>query len=341
MAWYRIDKTITGLTKHLLLGVVYIPPEGSKYTNVSAFEECEFELLELLSCNDALVCMCGDFNARTGNLCDLVENNVFNDFGSDSVTGGLSTIMKNHYERKNNDKHCNKYGPLLTDLCKTANVLIVNGRMPHYSSGNPTFKNISTIDYFLCCPMLFQHINNFIVHDGNPSFSDGHSVLEMVLATGLIVTKDNKKNEFKDAICNSTEVYERVSTSLDSSLSNIADATKESVDTIVKSLNDLLLNCAKKCSMLKNKSYGKIYSTKSCKYKDWYDTECSDKRNAFNMARRRYRDNKSEENFKLMKLTGKDYKTIINKSKALHRQKCIEDLKEKESNDQKSLLEYN
>ena len=56
--------------------------------------------------------------------------------------------------------------------------------------------------------------------------------------------ESNKKNEFKDAICNSTEDG-RVSTSLDSSLSNIADATKESVDTIVKSLNDLLLNCAK------------------------------------------------------------------------------------------------
>ena len=93
VSWYRIDKTITGLTKDLLLGVVYIPPEGSKYTNVSAFEECELELLELLSCNDALVCMCGDFNARTGNLCDLVENNVFNDFGSDSVTGGLSHMV--------------------------------------------------------------------------------------------------------------------------------------------------------------------------------------------------------------------------------------------------------
>ena len=44
----------------------------------------------------------------------------------------------------------------------------------------------------------------------------------------------------------------RVSTSLDSSLSNIANATKESVDTIVKSLNDLLLNCAKKMQHAKN-----------------------------------------------------------------------------------------
>ena len=51
------------------------------------------------------------------------------------------------------------------------------------------------------------------------------------------------------------EEYERVSTSLDYSLSNITDATKECVDTIVKSLNNLLLNCAKKCSMVKTKSY--------------------------------------------------------------------------------------
>ena len=39
--------------------------------------------------------MCGDFIDITGNLCDLVENNVFNDFGSDSATWGLSIRMKN------------------------------------------------------------------------------------------------------------------------------------------------------------------------------------------------------------------------------------------------------
>jgi len=58
-----------------------------------------------------------------------------------------------HYERCNNDTHCNKYGPLLIDLCKTANVLITNGRRTNDSSGNSTFKNISAIDYFLCWPL--------------------------------------------------------------------------------------------------------------------------------------------------------------------------------------------
>ena len=66
----------------------------------------------------------------------------------------------------------------LIDLCNTANVLIVNGRRTNDSSGNPTFNNISTIDYFLCCPLLLKYINNFNVYDRNPLFSYGHSVLE-------------------------------------------------------------------------------------------------------------------------------------------------------------------
>ena len=45
---------------------LYPPKEGSKYTKAEASEESEVKLLELLSCNDALVCMCGDFNTRTG-----------------------------------------------------------------------------------------------------------------------------------------------------------------------------------------------------------------------------------------------------------------------------------
>ena len=52
--------------------------------------------------------------------------------------------------------------------------------MTNDSSNNTTFRrNISTIDYFMCCPLLFKYINNFIVHEHNPLFSDGHSALEL------------------------------------------------------------------------------------------------------------------------------------------------------------------
>ena len=85
---------------------MYIPPEGSKYTKIEAFEECELELLELLSCNDSF--------ARTGGLRDELEYNIFNDFGCDGITRSMNTGVEAHYERKNNDKQCSKYGMLLT-----------------------------------------------------------------------------------------------------------------------------------------------------------------------------------------------------------------------------------
>ena len=58
--------------------------------------------------------MCSDFNARTGDLCDFVEDDVFNVFGGDS-TVGLNTGTAAHYERYNNDIQCNQIGPLLID----------------------------------------------------------------------------------------------------------------------------------------------------------------------------------------------------------------------------------
>ena len=45
VGWYRISKGILKIPKDLLVGVVYIPPEGSKYTKIEAFEECELELM--------------------------------------------------------------------------------------------------------------------------------------------------------------------------------------------------------------------------------------------------------------------------------------------------------
>ena len=80
-------------------------------------------------------------------------------------------------------------------------------------------------------------------------------------------------------------------------------------------------------------------ATKTSKYKYWFNAVCHDKRNAFNRARRRYKYNKSEENLKLLKVMGKEYNTIINKCKAVHRQTFVADLKEKDYNDPKAFWE--
>ena len=152
---------------------------------------------------------------------------------------------------------------LLVDLCKTAKLLIVNGRMTNYSSSNTSFRNISTIDYLLCCPLLFKFINNCIVHEHNPLFSDGHSALELIIEPPLIVEvgvhncnnpivsrqhvkwEHNKRTEFQCALNNNTDVFENVNNLSDKLLANIGETTKENVSELVSCVNDLLLCGAK------------------------------------------------------------------------------------------------
>ena len=46
---------------------MYVPPEGSKYTSVEAFDEIENKL-QIVNDNDTLCALVGDFNARSFDL---------------------------------------------------------------------------------------------------------------------------------------------------------------------------------------------------------------------------------------------------------------------------------
>ena len=153
----------------------------------------------------------------------------------------------------------------------------------------------------------------------------------------VVKWEHSKITRFQCALSSNSDGLEKVNTLLDNVLTNISEATRERFDELVASFNDLLLKGAKECSMLKMKQYSKQNTTKTVNnYNDWFDADCSDKRNAFNRARRRYKENKSDENLEQMKLAGKEYKTIVNKSKAVERHAFVKELKATESNDPKA-----
>ena len=193
-------------------------------------------------------------------------------------------------------------------------------------------------------------INNFIVHEHNPLFSDGHSAIDtpLIIEVGVqncnnpIISRQHvkwehsKRTEFQCALNNNTDGFEKVNNLSDKLLANIGETTKENVNELVSCVNDLLLCGAKECNMIKLKHYNKKHRNSTPKSNNWFDTECKDKRNAFNRARRRYRDNKSEDNLNQMRLAGKDYKVIINKAKAAERNTFIQELRAKETKDPKS-----
>ncbi|CAG2212887.1 unnamed protein product [Mytilus edulis] len=65
LQWIQFSKDL--LNDNVLMGCVYIPPEGSKYSSVDAFTEIENEFLHLSEPNLKNV-LIGDFNAKTSTL---------------------------------------------------------------------------------------------------------------------------------------------------------------------------------------------------------------------------------------------------------------------------------
>jgi hypothetical protein len=45
--WVKIDSSIFGTDKNVLLGNIYIPPENTKYSCLDAFNEIESEMFQL------------------------------------------------------------------------------------------------------------------------------------------------------------------------------------------------------------------------------------------------------------------------------------------------------
>ena len=61
--------------KHVLFGAVYIPPQGSKYSDMNTFDEVETEIVDLNQNNIHVydVYLLGDFNSRTQNENDFIS----------------------------------------------------------------------------------------------------------------------------------------------------------------------------------------------------------------------------------------------------------------------------
>ena len=68
--WTKVSKRLHKLEKDLLVGVVYIPPENSKYSSRDAFDEIELEWMNM-NRNQNFVLLTGDFNSRTGIRPDI------------------------------------------------------------------------------------------------------------------------------------------------------------------------------------------------------------------------------------------------------------------------------
>ena len=91
--WFRVSRDIFNLDEDIIFGIVYVPPENTRYSSSAAFAEIEAEYLVFSSNYNYRSLLC-DFNGRTSNDDDfiLIDNNRHGDNFADFINDGLVTF---------------------------------------------------------------------------------------------------------------------------------------------------------------------------------------------------------------------------------------------------------
>ena len=159
LLWFKLERPTARGKKLYIFCAIYIPPEGSTYSNLAVFDLLEEELLTYRRrFPEAYFFMVGDFNARTAKINDILSNHF------DELTQGMQD--ENVQDRQNKDKSANNYGHYLINLCKLTGMFLANGRHHGDLLGEYTFINQngkSTIDYLLADSDSYYLIQNFQV----------------------------------------------------------------------------------------------------------------------------------------------------------------------------------
>ena len=124
----------------------------------------------------------GDCNSRVGKHPDSVcqEGNkiITNDFSESSLCAT---------QRKSFDNDLNNHGKRLLEICRSADLRILNGTINGDSLGRPSFHDksgISVIDYSICDQDLLRNITSFIVKE--PTSLSDHSPIKHGLRLTVI-----------------------------------------------------------------------------------------------------------------------------------------------------------
>ena len=128
--WFTISHNITLIGEDVHCGIVYIPPQGSKYAHEEPYNELEQEIIRYCV-NSKNIILMGDFNSRTGQKDDYVpiDSYLSKNFGLEQLCDDFTDVLNNFQLnsvpllRDNDDSAINSYGNMMLDFCKNTNLL--------------------------------------------------------------------------------------------------------------------------------------------------------------------------------------------------------------------------
>ena len=312
---------------NFIAGSVYVPGDGSKYADPNDFDIISEDLLTIQSKYNSPFILMGDFNARSGNLGDLIGDPDTNDVEFRPPTPRFSK-----------DKKVDVHGRNLVKMCRDLNLKIVNGNLGSDSGiGNFTCHkknhnifNESVVDYCIISECLLPFVSDFYVDTFDRCMSDVHSPICLDITNVPFVEnlvnlpnenydkipfksswKEEAKNDYQNLFIED-DIMQLSADILSQQFS--ANPTKEEIGKLVSDLTSVIMDPAKRVGLCKKNRSKNVNRRKSPK-NSWFNGECENKRKIFFKAKNDLRRAKTTEEKERcqakMNQEGKDYKKII------------------------------
>ena len=343
-----IDKKVFNADKDVVLVACYIPPEGSPVYNNLEIKDgiliLEENILQSFSKDNVHMIVCGDLNARTGEVQpeeeDIARGFIHNgvesdDEDDDNVDDDVESTLTDTclHKRKSKDKTINSFGKSLLDFCFLFNLCLMNGSCASDPEGEFTFVSFqgsSVIDYFLVSrelcnncdfkvldevfswhlPVTLTCFNNYAKTDTLPS-----NLLDNYKVEERIIWSDENIDAYKTEL-NSVNFVEKINKANQLVLTDLQACTEEFEKAMYGAAACMIRSVGRKKKM----------------FNEWFDGECKTKKRVVKAALQRFRRakllNEKTEKKRVYVKERREYSNLIKDKKKSFDEKRIKRLKE-------------
>ena len=194
-------------------------------------------------------------------------------------------------QRNSKDKIINNEGKKLLEICKTNNLIILNGRCgKDKCAGEIMFREKSVIDYSIASVNCLSFIEGFSISEQDCLYSNGHSLLSTVLKlkykirniknskTKVIRNKrlkwnQNKSKNFINNIDRSKLDY--INANIETVKANINNVNEETINSISSDISALFSESSDKTYPIEQLA---INPKNDRKHKPWFGINCQNGR---------------------------------------------------------------
>ena len=344
IVWVNLKGSSFGWDRDKLICCAYFSPIDSSYLHSTIVNTDYFNILQeqIAEHNDqGDIFICGDLNARTGQLQDSERNIMGRDGDLEDILYNMdANATETELGRKSSqDVTVNSYGRCLIDLCKVTGFRIMNGRLHNDKNiGEFTYESYlgkSTIDLLICKASSISAIKDFSILPMQPTESD-HKPVYFSIHLPRITTFESLVNEGVPIESykwnyNKLENYlnnyesEKCQTFLDTLMLCLADE-KTGGDQICKLLYKYIESAIDGCFQKKS-------SKKLTKFPNnpWFDNECKMQKRTVNNYKNRNNVYSETHEYKYKSLM-KEYNRVKQQKSRSYKQDIRNKLKSFDSN---------